>query len=70
VSRPAGEGASQAQVALAWLMAQPGISAPIASATSAARMTALMGAMRLGLEAEQLSLIGAVSAHDKIRHRS
>jgi aryl-alcohol dehydrogenase-like predicted oxidoreductase len=54
-------GASQAQVALAWLMAQPGISAPIASATSAAQMRELMGAMQLQLDGNQLALLDQAS---------
>lgn len=55
-------GASQAQVALAWLMAQPGISAPIASATSAAQVAELTGSMGLSLDASQLALLASASA--------
>ncbi|WP_020656922.1 aldo/keto reductase [Massilia niastensis] len=55
-------GATQAQVALAWLMAQPGITAPIASATSAVQAAELAAAMRLDLDAVQLALIGDASA--------
>ena len=47
-------GASLAQIALAWLIAQPGVTAPIASATSAAQVEELLGAMTLELDAEQL----------------
>lgn len=54
-------GASQAQIALAWLMAQPGISAPIASATNAAQVDELMGAMRLQLSSEHLELLDKAS---------
>lgn len=39
--------ARPSQVALAWLMAQPDITAPIASATSAAQAEELLGALRL-----------------------
>jgi len=46
--------ATMAQVALAWLMGQPGIVAPIASATSVAQLEELMGAARLKLAAEDL----------------
>jgi aryl-alcohol dehydrogenase-like predicted oxidoreductase len=46
--------ATPAQVALAWLMAQPGISAPIASATSAAQVAELAGAVGLRLSDEDL----------------
>lgn len=45
-------GATPAQVALAWQMAQPGIVAPIASATSAAQLRELLGAATLLLDAE------------------
>ncbi|UAL09461.1 aldo/keto reductase [Caulobacter segnis] len=45
-------GASQAQVALAWIMAHPAITAPLASATSVAQLDELMGAARLELPAE------------------
>ena len=55
-------GASQAQVALAWLMARPGVTAPIASATSAAQAAELTGAMRLVLGPEQLALLDQASA--------
>jgi aryl-alcohol dehydrogenase-like predicted oxidoreductase len=41
--------ASCAQVALAWLMAKPAVAAPIASATSVAQLTELMGALELAL---------------------
>lgn len=55
-------GATLAQIALAWLAAQPGITAPIASATSVAQMDELTGAMALSLTADQrdrLTLAGA-----------
>ena len=55
-------GASQAQLALAWLMAQPGVTAPIASATSTAQVAELLGAMRLKLDAQQLALLDRASA--------
>lgn len=47
-------GATLAQIALAWLAAQPGITAPIASATSAAQVEELAGSMALKLTAAQL----------------
>jgi len=55
-------GASQAQVALAWLMAQPGITAPIASATTPVQIDELMRAMHLQLSQEHLALLNAASA--------
>ena len=42
--------ATPAQVALAWLMAQPGVTAAIASATSVAQLEELLGAARLSLD--------------------
>lgn len=55
-------GATLAQIALAWLMAQPGVTAPIASATNARQMEELLGAMTLSLSPDQrdrLTLAGA-----------
>ncbi|MEO8740049.1 MAG: aldo/keto reductase [Casimicrobiaceae bacterium] len=46
--------ATPAQVALAWLMAQPGVTAPIASATSVAQLEQLLPAMTLRLDAAAL----------------
>ena len=46
--------ASLAQIALAWLAAQDGVTAPIASATSVAQVEELLGAITLELSAEQL----------------
>jgi len=43
-------GANPAQVALAWLMARPSITAPIASATSVAQLDDLIAATRLQLD--------------------
>jgi aryl-alcohol dehydrogenase-like predicted oxidoreductase len=47
-------GATLAQIALAWLAAQPGVTAPIASATSVAQMDELAGALNLDLTEAQL----------------
>lgn len=44
--------APQAQVALAWLMTRPGLTAPIASATSIAQLDEIMGAVDLDLPAD------------------
>ena len=46
-------GATPAQVALAWLAAQPGVTAPIASATSRAQLDELLGVLTLELSGEQ-----------------
>ncbi|MCR6700582.1 MAG: aldo/keto reductase [Dokdonella sp.] len=55
-------GATPAQVALAWLIARPGISAPIASATSVAQLDELAGALRLGLSDADRAELDAASA--------
>lgn len=54
--------ASAAQVALAWLMAQPAVAAPIASGTSAAQVVELLGATRLELQDGHRALLDAASA--------
>lgn len=56
--------ATPAQVALAWLMAQPGVTAPIASATTLAQLDALVGAWRVELDADALRALGVASAVD------
>ena len=50
-----------AQVALAWLMARPGITAPIASATSVAQVQELAGATALRLSGDDLQALDAAS---------
>lgn len=52
-------GSSLTQIALAWLAAQPGVAAPIASATSPSQIEELLGAMRLELSESQLSRLKA-----------
>ncbi len=54
-------GATPAQVALAWQAARPGITAPIASATSPAQLDELVGAARLVLDKQSRDLIDSVS---------
>lgn len=55
-------GATPAQVALAWQMAQPGITAPIASATSVAQLQELLGAARLALSRDDLDALDLATA--------
>ena len=55
-------GATSAQVALAWLMARPGVTAPIASATSVAQLDELLRAATLVLDAEAMQALDAASA--------
>ena len=50
-----------AQVALAWLAAQPGVTAPIASATSLAQLEELLGVLTLELSADQVERLNAAS---------
>jgi aryl-alcohol dehydrogenase-like predicted oxidoreductase len=49
-------------VALAWTMAQPGITAPIASATSLEQLSELVAALTLKLSAEQIARLDAATA--------
>jgi len=55
-------GSTPAQVAIAWVMAQPGVTAPIASATSLAQLQELVQAARLQLDAATLALLDEASA--------
>ncbi|MBA3879276.1 MAG: alcohol dehydrogenase [Sphingobium sp.] len=55
-------GATLAQIALAWLAAQPGVTAPIASATSVAQIEELLGAMTLELTHDQLERLTVAGA--------
>jgi len=58
----AGLGATQAQVALAWLIARPSITAPIASATTVAQWHDIAKAAELKLSAEAIATLDAASA--------
>lgn len=49
--------ARPAEVALAWVMAQPGVTAPIASATSVEQVRSLVRAASLNLEVADLALL-------------
>lgn len=50
-------GAKPAEVALAWLMAQPGVTAPIASATSVAQVESFARAAALNLGEDELQAL-------------
>ncbi|MGI9058788.1 MAG: aldo/keto reductase [Ktedonobacteraceae bacterium] len=54
--------ATLSQVALAWILARPGITAPIASATSVEQVRELLGAVTLKLTEEEMSSLDKVSA--------
>lgn len=58
----ADHGASPAQAALAWIMARPGITAPIASATAVAQLDELIGAVTLRLPPDAVARLDAASA--------
>lgn len=51
--------ATPAQVSLAWLMARPGITAPIASATSVEQLQELMGAVKLQLDQASIEALNS-----------
>ena len=54
--------ATPAQVALAWTIARPGLTAPIVSATSVAQWHELAGAVRLRLDAAAIEMLNRASA--------
>ena len=55
-------GAAQATVALAWLKAQPGVAAPIASATSLDQLAELVAALSLDLTPGQIDRLNTASS--------
>ena len=57
-----GASATPAQVSLSWLAHRPGITAPIASATSVAQLKELVGAIELKLDAEQTAALDQAGA--------
>ncbi len=54
--------ATPAQVALAWLIARPALTAPIASATSVGQLHELLGATSLQLSPDEIAQLDLVSA--------
>ena len=56
--------ATPGQVAIAWQLAQPGITAPIASATSLDQLAGLVKASRLQLDADALEALSQASAEE------
>jgi len=54
--------AKSSQVALAWLMARPAVTAPIASATSVAQLRELMASADLSLDAQSMAILDQASA--------
>jgi aryl-alcohol dehydrogenase-like predicted oxidoreductase len=55
--------ATPAQVAVAWLIARPGVTAPIVSATKVEQSQQLIKAMRLKLSPAQIEALNAASAY-------
>jgi aryl-alcohol dehydrogenase-like predicted oxidoreductase len=56
-----GHGAKPAEVALAWLIARKGVTAPIASATSVEQLDSLARAVQLKLSGEDIQVLTAAS---------
>lgn len=54
-------GATAGQVAIAWLLRQPAVTSPIASATTLTQLEELLGASRLALSAAQVARLSAAS---------
>ncbi|HEU5228816.1 MAG TPA: aldo/keto reductase [Ktedonobacteraceae bacterium] len=57
--------ATDAQVALAWILAQPGITSAIASATSAEQVDEMLGSVNLHLSEEEMAALDTASAWSK-----
>ena len=55
--------ATPSGIALAWVMARPGITAPIASATSLSQLNELAKAVSLDLKSEAIDLLNSASAY-------
>jgi aryl-alcohol dehydrogenase-like predicted oxidoreductase len=60
----AGTGSTPARVAIAWVMAQPGITSPIASATSLEQLAELKAAAQLILPPDAMGVLDRASAPD------
>lgn len=56
-------GATPAEISLAWLISRPGITAPIASATSLEQLASLEKAAKLKLSSDDLAALTAASAY-------
>ncbi|MBC7604017.1 MAG: aldo/keto reductase [Ramlibacter sp.] len=57
-------GAPAARIAIAWVMAQPGITSPIASASSVEQLQEIVKASQLKLDAQTLVTLNTASAQD------
>jgi len=54
--------ATPAQIALAWLMARPSVTAPIASVTGEEQLAEIAGACEVSLDAEAIERLDAASS--------
>ena len=54
-------GATPGQVAIAWIIARPGVTAPIASATGAQQLEELIGAAQIQLDGEAMAALDRAS---------
>jgi aryl-alcohol dehydrogenase-like predicted oxidoreductase len=59
-------GAKLAQIAIAWLISRPDVTAPIASATSVEQVDDLISSVRLLLDRESLALLDRASAYEAV----
>lgn len=57
--------ATPAQISLAWLLAKPTITAPIASATSVKQLDELLGVTRVKLDAATVQKLDQASAYSE-----
>jgi len=57
-----GQNAKPAEIALAWLLTRPAITAPIASATSIEQMASLKKATEINLTPDEVILLNEASA--------
>jgi aryl-alcohol dehydrogenase-like predicted oxidoreductase len=57
-------GATQGQIAIAWQIARPSVTAPIASATSAGQLDELVAAANLRLDREIIAMLDKASAEE------
>jgi aryl-alcohol dehydrogenase-like predicted oxidoreductase len=57
-------GAKLAQIAIAWLIAQPAVTAPIVSATSVRQLEELIAAVGLSLDEDAIALLNDASAYE------
>jgi aryl-alcohol dehydrogenase-like predicted oxidoreductase len=58
-------GGTPAQVALAWTAAQPGVTAPLASARTLEQLEELLPSLELELSAVHIALLNAASTQQK-----